>query len=219
VIYLQHIEIKYKRYNFFQWERQLDVPVCIYTNMKDMKQNTADKTITLKNLMQNHLHKEFSFSHRIDIEPTPSHPIPWDEMNQRLRKICFVLNKKYLRTKYFPKWKMKDKFWFCIVRQGGCGTGSELHYHILLHSPDGYRIDVWNSLYWGWMKGSAANPMSGRRRPTWRYTKDKYHFGNEPSQPDSMIKVAPIQSNKGSVIYNTREMQSKMERIEEFICI
>jgi len=110
--------------------------------------------VGIKNEMQEHLWREFSYSHRIDVEPTPSSPISWGELHTRLNKINFDLNKKYLRTKYFPKWKLKDKFWFIGCKEGGDGTGSELHYHLLLHTPKNHRIDVWDDLYWGWMKGS-----------------------------------------------------------------
>jgi hypothetical protein len=110
--------------------------------------------VGIKNEMQEHLWKEFSFSHRIDVEPTPSSPLSWDEMHQRIRKINFDLNKKYLKSSYFPKWKMEDRFWFVGCREGGDGTGSHIHYHLLLHTPHDHRIDVWNDLYWGWMKGS-----------------------------------------------------------------
>ena len=110
--------------------------------------------VGIKNEMQEHLWRDFSYSHRIDVEPTPSSPISWGELHTRLNKINFDLNKKYLKTSYFPKWKLKDKFWFIGCKEGGDGTGSELHYHLLLHTPKNHNIDVWDDLYWGWIKGS-----------------------------------------------------------------
>ena len=110
--------------------------------------------VGIKNEMQEHLWREFSYSHRIDVEPTPSSPISWGELHTRLNKINFDLNKKYLKTSYFPKWKLKDKFWFIGCKEGGDGTGSHIHYHLLLHTPHNHRICAWDDLIWGWMKGS-----------------------------------------------------------------
>lgn len=110
--------------------------------------------VGIKNEMQRHLWKEFDYSYRIDIEPTPGAPVSWEELHQRIRKINFDLNKKYLKSSYFPKWKLEDRFWFVGCREGGTGTGSETHYHLLLHTPDNHRIDVWSDLYVGWIKGS-----------------------------------------------------------------
>ena len=50
---------------------------------------------TKRNIYRKFLTKEITFSHRIEVEPTPYHPIPFDELNQRFRKILFDMNKKY----------------------------------------------------------------------------------------------------------------------------
>ena len=120
--------------------------------------------VGIKNEMQRHLWKEFDYSYRIDIEPTPSASVSWEELHQRIRKINFDLNKKYLKSSYFPKWKLEDRFWFVGCREGGDLTGSNLHYHLLLHTPKNYlknadfrlrvRSIVFDDLIWGWMKGS-----------------------------------------------------------------
>jgi hypothetical protein len=185
------------------------------------------------------LWKEFSYSHRIDIEPTPYAPVSWDELHQRLRKINFDINKKYLKTSYFPKWKLEDRFWFVGCREGGDGTGSAIHYHLLLYTPANHRIDAWNDLYWGWMKGS---PLAYSRKGVDRQvfggllenggksktikvlrvrkpTIIKHHIGAEDYDRKFLINVEPVRGAKGSVIYNTKKMHPKMEREEEFICI
>jgi hypothetical protein len=175
--------------------------------------------VSIKNEMQEHLWREFEFSHRIDIEPTPSHPVSWSEMNQRLRKINFDINKRHLRTKYCFKWKPADKFWFVGWKQGGQGTGSESHYHLLLHTPANHQVDVWTDLYCGWFKGAGANPMTGKRRPFMDYRKDRFHFGSEPLEPHFLFRVEPVRNVAGSVLYNSRQMHPKMERIEDFVCV
>jgi hypothetical protein len=168
--------------------------------------------------MQKHLGK-YHFSHRIDVEPIPSHPVSWDELHQRFRKITFDINKKYLRTQYFPKWNHRDKFWICGCRQGGGATGIEKHYHLLLYTPKNHRIEIFNDLIWGWMKGASVNPMTGKRRCTMTYQKDKFHFANEPLEPKFLIRVEPVRNSKGSMIYDTRKMHPQMEKIKDFICI
>lgn len=175
--------------------------------------------VSIKNEMQEHLWREFDYSHRIDIEPTPSHSVSWNELQQRLRKINFDINKRHLRTKYCFRWKPKDKFWFVGCKQGGGATGVKVHYHLLLHTPDNHSIDVWNDLYWGWIKGAAVNPMTGRRRLSIAYRKDRFHFGDEPLEPHFIFRVEPVRNAKGSVLYNTRKMHPQMEGAEDLFFI
>ena len=40
-----------------------------------------------------------SFTHNITIEPSASHPLSFDELCQRLRKVLFDINKKHLKSK------------------------------------------------------------------------------------------------------------------------
>ena len=44
-----------------------------------------------------------SFTHRIDIEPSPSHPLSFDELCQRMRKVLFDMNKKHLSRRWGKK--------------------------------------------------------------------------------------------------------------------
>jgi|TARA_B100001094_G_C17793088_1_gene605345 hypothetical protein len=199
--------------------------------------------VDIKNTMQRHLWKEFSYSHRIDIEPTPSSPLQWSALHQRIRKINFDLNKKYHRTKLWTKWKLADRFWFLGAKEGGYGTGSELHYHLLLHTPKNHHIQVWSDLYWGWMKGSpiinsrrgadrrvrgGALENGGKlktikvhqvRKPTFVRHKDKFHLPMDDVGWKSVINVERIRNNPASTIYATKKMDRLMENPEGFICI
>jgi hypothetical protein len=177
--------------------------------------------VNVKNEMQRHLWKEFSYSHRIDVEPTPSSSVSWDEMHQRLRKINFDINKKYLKTSYFPKWKLEDRFWFVGSREGGAGTGSEIHYHLLLHTPSHHRIDVWNDIVWGWMQGSPIiySHKGAVRKSTYVPHKDKFHLSCEVVGWKSLINVEPIRNVRGSMIYATKKLDRKMENTQGFISI
>ena len=73
----------------------------------------------------------FSFTHNITIEPSASHPLPFDELCQRLRKVLFDMNKKHLKSRAFPKWKSDDKFWIMGFQEGDVkGDRHQLHYHL-----------------------------------------------------------------------------------------
>ena len=101
---------------------------------------------TQKKILQEYLNEGFDYSHRIDVEPTPYYPVQQDELNQIMRTLLFRINKKYLRSKYFPKWKPADKFWIVGCRQGGKNKNSETHYHLLLHTPKNHRVDILEDL-------------------------------------------------------------------------
>jgi hypothetical protein len=151
------------------------------------------------------------FSHRIDIQPYPSHPVSQDELCQRMRKILFDINKKYLRSRSFPKWRPEDKFWIMGVREGDYyGISHHHHFHLLLHSPKGLVVDVWGDLHWGWMKCPYVNPVSGRPRRMISFRKDRFHVGDE-----ELIEVLPLYIERvNSVSASTRYNSKKINGID-----
>ena len=166
---------------------------------------------TIRNTLRTHLDNEYTYSHRIDIEPTPSYPISKPEIDQMFRKILFRINKKYLCSKYFPKWKPEDKFWVVGCRQGGDGTGSNKHYHLLLHSPEGHSVDVFTDLIWGVAQNAGMKPSSRERRRTWKNYKDDFHFSNEDLETKCLINVERVRNQTGSIKYNTRKLNKNLE--------
>ena len=100
----------------------------------------SDERAKLKHAYQELLASQ-SYSHFIVIEPGHKFLPSLDEAIQRLRQIEFWLNRNYLKSS-FPKWRLEERFWFTITKEGDAKTGGE-HFHILLHAPErGYRRDL-----------------------------------------------------------------------------
>ena len=172
---------------------------------------------TQKKILQEYLNEGFDYSHRIDVEPTPYYPVKQDELNQIMRTILFRINKKYLRSKYFPKWKPADKFWIVGCRQGGKNKNSETHYHLLLHTPKNHRVDILEDLILGFSRNAGTNPYNGKRRKIWKKYKDECHFADEDLDAKCLINVAPVRNKKGAVKYNTRQLNHKLEGDDFFV--
>jgi len=172
---------------------------------------------TTKQILQKHLNEEFVYSHRIDVEPTPAYPLQQEELHQIFRTILFRINKKYLQSKYFPKWKPEDKFWLVGCRQGGDGKGSEKHYHLLLHSPEGHKVDVFEDLIMGFTRNAGTNQYNGKRRQIWKKTKDRFHIGNEDLDTKCLINAERVREQTGSVRYNTRKLNPQLEGDDFFL--
>ena len=166
---------------------------------------------TIRETLRRHLDNEYTYSHRIDVEPFPAYPISKPELDQMFRKILHRINRKYLRSKYYYKWKSEDKFWIVGCRQGGMGTGSEKHYHLLLHSPGGHSVDVFTDLIMGVSQNAGRNPINGERRPIWKNYKDEFHFSNEDLDTKCLINVEPVRNQTGSIKYNTRKLNKNLE--------
>ena len=88
-----------------------------------------------KKEIQNWL-RGIEFTYFITVEPNPSRPPTDTDVQQRLRKITFDMNKKYLKTRHFPKFPYSNKFWAVGFREGDYqGMQHQLHYHFLLYTP------------------------------------------------------------------------------------
>ena len=129
-----------------------------------MSSNFTNKVQKLE--MQKWL-KGIPFSHFITVEPTPSLPFKQDEIIQRMRKIEFRLNKKYLKST-FPDWSADNRFWMVGFREGD-GIAHQIHYHILLHSPSVLHKKTWYAnvsadLQMGWIMMPSQNPYTGKMR-------------------------------------------------------
>ena len=150
-----------------------------------------------------------SFTHNITIEPSASHPLSFDELCQRLRKVLFDINKKHLKKRHWEKWKPDDKFWIMGFQEGDVkGDRHQLHYHLLLHSPTKHKVNVWDDLHWGWMKNASVNPVNGKKRKMVSYRKDDFHFGNETLVEHMPLQVEPIRDITASTIYASKKMHN-----------
>ena len=152
---------------------------------------------------------KFSFTHNITIEPSASHPLSFPELCQGMRKILFDMNKKYLKSRAFPKWKPEDKFWIMGFQEGAVkGDKHQLHYHLLLHSPKNHNVNIWNDLHWGWMKSPSVNPVNGKKRKMVSYRKDDFHFGTETLVEHMPLQVEKIRDITASTIYASKKMHT-----------
>ena len=148
----------------------------------------------------------FSFTHRIDIEPSPSHPLSFDELCQRLRKILFDMNKKHLSRRW-EKRKPEDKFWIMGFKEGAVnGDRHEQHYHLLLHSPQNRSADIWDDLHWGWLRSPSKNPVNGKNRKMLSHRKDAFHFGSEEFVEHLPLQVEKIRDRVASTKYASKKM-------------
>lgn len=166
----------------------------------------TEKVCLLRDEFQNWLGSK-NLTHRIDIEPSPSHPLTYQELCQRFRKILFDMNKRHLKKRSFPKWIPEDKFWLIGFKEGNVGIGKhQLHYHLLLHSPTAHSPDIFQDLQWGWMKQPSINQATGKCRPMIRKKKPTGHFGSEDFLPELPLRIERIRTKMGSVVYNSKEM-------------
>lgn len=158
------------------------------------------------------------FSHRVDIEPSPSTPMTKMEIEQRFRKILFHINKRYVGGN-FPKYEPEYKFWLLWMNEGGDGL-QENHYHLLLHSPSKIykpqfgkkRVLPKRSLgspvfdmMTMWIREPVVNPVTGSIRKMVTQKKDQFHIGCESYIEHLPLQISKIKSVVGSVRYDTKK--------------
>src|SRR6056300_1836057 len=85
------------------------------------------------------------FSHRIDIEPTPSSYFTKDEIEQRFRKIIFNINKRELGRQY-AKITEFDRLFYLIAFKQGFESSRNIHYHCLLHTPKNAKFSAFSNV-------------------------------------------------------------------------
>jgi hypothetical protein len=170
---------------------------------------------TEKQILQHWLDSEFDFSHRIDVEPTPSYPIKPDELKSIFTKIIWDINKKHLGSRHFPKWKHEDKFSIVGCQQGGRNTSSKIHYHLLLFSPQGKSVKVFDDLIMAFCRLAGTSPYNRTRRRVFYPIKDQFYFADEDKDRKCMLQIERINNQTGSIKYNFRQLHHKLEETDE----
>ena len=166
-----------------------------------------------KNEIQTWL-KGFEFNYFITIEPNPSKPPTEADVEQRLRKITFDMNKKYLKTRHFPKFPYSNKFWAVGFREGDYqGNQHQLHYHFLLYTPKSQPLDIWSDLHFPWIKFGGKNLSSRSANHGITFTKDRYHFGNEELIPKLPLHVERVRNNDAAVHYASKNVDPNLSRL------
>ena len=175
------------------------------------------------------LHKDFSeflltkgnFKYRVDVSPDPKFPITRDAISQRLREVCFRLNKHHMKGngKLLGKQNMTDKFWM-IVSPEGDGVSHLRHFHALLSVPDDSgEYGIGRTIKQTWCKRPYTRSNSIKFYP---YASDRdvemddFHHGNYPWERDYLpgsyakfpLHIVKVEDAKGSLLYNMKDDRS-----------
>ena len=143
------------------------------------------------------------FSHRIDIEPTPSSYFTKDEIEQRFREIIFNINKRKLGRRY-AKIKEFDKLFYLIAFKQGCKSSRNIHYHCLLHTPKNANFSAFSDVILPWIQMPAQNYDGISKKDLLRNREMPKALPCEDKFVEMPLRVEAITSQEGSAIYNSR---------------
>ena len=143
------------------------------------------------------------FSHRIDIEPTPSSYFTKDEMEQRFREIIFNINKRKLGSRY-AKIKEFDKLFYLIAFKQGFKSSRNIHYHCLLHTPKNAKFSAFSDVVFPWIRMPAYHYDGIKRKEMLRKREMPTALRCEDKFVEMPLRVEAITSQEGSAIYNSR---------------
>ena len=143
------------------------------------------------------------FSHRIDIEPTPSSYFTKDEIEQRFREIIFNINKRKLGRRY-AKIKEYDKLFYLIAFKQGCKSSRNIHYHCLLHTPQNVEFSAFSDVILPWIQMPAQNYDGISKKDLLRNREMPKALPCEDKFVEMPLRVEAITSQEGSAIYNSR---------------
>lgn len=159
-----------------------------------------------------------NFKYRVDVSPDPKFPITRDAISQRLREVCFRLNKHHMKGngKLLGKQNMTDKFWM-IVNPEGDGISHLRHFHALLSVPgDAEEQGIGRTIKQTWCKRPYTRSNSIKSYP---YASDRdvemdnFHHGNYPWERDYLpgsyakfpLHIVKVEDAKGSLLYNMKD--------------
>ena len=143
------------------------------------------------------------FSHRIDIEPTPSSYFTKDEIEQRFREIIFNINKRELGRQY-AKIKEFDRLFYLIAFKQGSKSSCNIHYHCLLHTPKNAKFSAFSDVILPWIQMPAQNYDGISKKDLLRNREMPKALPCEDKFVEMPLRVEAITSQEGSAIYNSR---------------
>ena len=136
------------------------------------------------------------FNYCIVIEPTPHLPFKYNEITQRLRKISFEINKKYLGNNFTNFKNFRDRIFFVAFKE----IQLNKHYNIMVSLPNkfkrmGYFIqkNFKSEFIMQWCMLQSMNPY------TWKLRKMDFENNN--------LHIEPVKNIKGRVIYDSKKMK------------
>ena len=144
-----------------------------------------------------------NFSHRIDIEPTPSSYFTKDEIEQRFREIIFNINKRELGRRY-AKIKEFDRLFYLIAFKQGSNSSRNIHYHCLLHTPKNAKFSAFSDVIFPWIQMPAHHYDGIRKKDLLRNREMPKALRCEDKFVEMPLRVEAITSQEGSAIYNSR---------------
>ena len=144
-----------------------------------------------------------NFSHRIDIEPTPSSYFTKDEIEQRFREIIFNINKRELGRRY-AKIKEFDRLFYLIAFKQGSKSSCNIHYHCLLHTPNKAKFSAFSDVIFPWMSMPAYHYDGISKKDLLRNREMPKALRYEDKFVEMPLRVEAITSQEGSAIYNSR---------------
>ena len=144
-----------------------------------------------------------NFSHRIDIEPTPSSYFTKDEIEQRFREIIFNINKRELGRRY-AKIKEFDRLFYLIAFKQGSKSSCNIHYHCLLHTPNKAKFSAFSDVIFPWMSMPAYHYDGISKKDLLRNREMRKALRYEDKFVEMPLRVEAITSQEGSAIYNSR---------------
>ena len=144
-----------------------------------------------------------NFSHRIDIEPTPSSYFTKEEIEQRFSEIIFNINKRELGRRY-AKIKEFDRLFYLIAFKQGFKSSRNIHYHCLLHTPKNAKFSAFSDVILPWIQMPAQNYDGISKKDLLRNREMPKALPCEDKFVEMPLRVEAITSQEGSAIYNSR---------------
>lgn len=166
-----------------------------------MRRDLSPKENTMHNLKD--AYRDFlgsiEFTWNVVVEPEANTPYDLKHIKEKLRLIEFELNKRHVGCR-FKKAPVRERFWFACFEQG---DGHGRHVHALLHVPNKFRKNdhplhrrlLLADLRWLWLRRDSFDSAAAFAH--------KYE--------SLRIYARPVQTNRGSVIYNSRFMDRRFE--------
>ena len=143
------------------------------------------------------------FSHRIDVEPTPSSYFTKDEIEQRFCKIIFKINKRELGRQY-AKITEFDRLFYLIGFKQGFESSRNIHYHCLLHTPKNAKFSAFSDVIFPWIRMPALHYDGISKKDLLRNREMPKALPCEDKFVELPLRVEAIKSQERSAIYNSR---------------
>lgn len=149
----------------------------------------------------------YKFGHFITIEPTPCSPMKNDDMNQRLRKIDCLQNRKFIGNSY-RKFCSQDRFWMVWFFENGHKGRTMRHLHLLTYFP-------FHQMNIGGSENYKKNMVKNYVLQLW-YSTPYFNYLND-ARPVCPMHIETIPTEKDSdrvAWYSTKQLDKRLEKYD-----